>query len=122
MSSDAVEGSPATPEIIAEDSIRTISIEYCTGCSWIARASWMAQEILTTFQDELDEVRLVPVRVGSGNNPHGGNLFNFSDTVTLNGGVLWDRESKGYFPEMKELKRRIRDVLSPDRYNDMDQG
>lgn len=29
--------------------------------------------------------------------------------------TLWDRKSDGGFPETKELKRRVRDVISPDR-------
>lgn len=28
---------------------------------------------------------------------------------------LWDRKEDGGFPEVKELKRRVRDVVSPDR-------
>jgi hypothetical protein len=29
--------------------------------------------------------------------------------------VLWDRKIDGGFPEVKELKRRVRDVIQPDR-------
>lgn len=39
-----------------------VSINYCTGCRWMLRAAWMAQELLTTFQDELDSVTLIPSR------------------------------------------------------------
>jgi hypothetical protein len=39
-----------------------ISISYCTGCRWMLRSAWMAQELLTTFQDELDSVTLIPSR------------------------------------------------------------
>jgi hypothetical protein len=39
-----------------------ISIEYCTGCRWMLRAAWMSQELLTTFQQELDSVTLIPSR------------------------------------------------------------
>ena len=35
-----------------------VVIEYCTQCRWLLRAAWMAQELLTTFQDELGEVAL----------------------------------------------------------------
>lgn len=35
-----------------------------------------------------------------------------SGTVTK---VLWDRKVDGGFPETKELKRRVRDVIEPDR-------
>ena len=37
-----------------------IEIEYCTGCRWLLRAAWTAQELLTTFEQELGEVTLVP--------------------------------------------------------------
>lgn len=39
-----------------------VSIEYCTGCRWMLRSTWLAQELLTTFQQELDSVALVPSR------------------------------------------------------------
>lgn len=29
--------------------------------------------------------------------------------------VLWDRKADGGFPDVKELKRRVRDVVEPDR-------
>ena len=34
----------------------TVAIRYCTGCRWLLRAAWMAQELLTTFEDDLAEV------------------------------------------------------------------
>ena len=37
-----------------------VEIEYCTQCRWLLRAAWMAQELLTTFQDDLGEVALRP--------------------------------------------------------------
>ena len=37
-----------------------ISIEYCTGCRWMFRSFWLAQELLTTFQDELTSITLIP--------------------------------------------------------------
>jgi selenoprotein W-related protein len=40
-----------------------VEITYCTGCRWLLRAAWMAQELLSTFSDELGEVALRP---GSG--------------------------------------------------------
>jgi len=35
-----------------------VEIEYCTQCRWLLRAAWMAQELLTTFTEELGEVTL----------------------------------------------------------------
>jgi selenoprotein W-related protein len=32
-----------------------IEIRYCTQCRWLLRAAWMAQELLTTFDQEIAE-------------------------------------------------------------------
>ena len=37
-----------------------ITITYCTQCQWLLRAAWMAQELLSTFRDDLGEVALRP--------------------------------------------------------------
>jgi selenoprotein W-related protein len=41
-----------------------IEIQFCTQCGWLARASWMMQEILTTFQGEILSVTLRPMSGG----------------------------------------------------------
>ena len=79
-----------------------VNIEYCTQCRWLLRAAWMAQELLTTFEDELKAVSLQP---GTGG------VFE----VRLNGTVLFNRKDHGRFPESKELKQLIRDVIDPSR-------
>jgi len=79
-----------------------VEVEYCTQCRWLLRAGWVAQELLTTFQNELTEVALVPGTNG---------VFE----VRLNGAVIWSRASEGRFPELKELKQRVRDVVAPER-------
>ena len=33
----------------------------------------------------------------------------------MNGEVIWDRAEAGGFPEVKELKQRVRDVLAPSK-------
>ena len=33
-----------------------IEIKYCAQCRWLMRSTWMAQEILTTFDQEVDEL------------------------------------------------------------------
>lgn len=80
----------------------SVRIEYCTGCKWLLRAAWTAQELLSTFEKDLAEVSLVPA--GSG-------VFR----VLLGEEVLWDRKRDGGFPEASELKRLIRDRVEPDR-------
>ncbi len=79
-----------------------VEIEYCTQCRWLMRAAWMAQELLTTFQDELGEVALIP---GTGG------VFE----VRSGSEVLWSRAADGGFPEIKELKRRVRDIVAPEK-------
>jgi selenoprotein W-related protein len=37
-----------------------IEITYCTQCRWLLRAAWLAQELLTTFEQDLDGVTLKP--------------------------------------------------------------
>ena len=79
-----------------------VEIEYCTQCRWLLRAGWTAQELLTTFQAELGEVALVP---GTGG------IFD----VRVGEQVVWSRSVEGRFPELKELKQRLRDVIAPGR-------
>lgn len=80
-----------------------IEIHYCTGCRWLLRAGWTAQELLTTFEQEVGEVALVP---------SSGGTFD----VLLDGHRIWSRQQEGRFPELKELKQRIRDRIAPDKY------
>jgi len=66
------------------------------------RATWIAQEMLTTFSDELDEVSLCP---------SSGGLFE----IWVNEIKIWDRGVKGRFPEIRELKQIVRDHVNPER-------
>jgi selenoprotein W-related protein len=79
-----------------------VEIEYCTQCRWLLRAAWLAQELLTTFEQDLAGVNLMPGM--------GGIL-----EVRLNDTLLFSRKTAGRFPESKELKQLIRDVLDPSR-------
>ena len=64
------------------------------------RAAWLAQELLTTFQGEVGEVALIP---GTGG------FFE----VRAEGRIAWSRAAEGRFPEPKEIKQRIRDIVAP---------
>jgi len=77
-----------------------IAITYCTQCRWLLRAAWMAQELLSTFEAEIDEVALRP---GSGG------VFD----IHAAGRLLWSREREGRFPDIKELKQLVRDRIAP---------
>ncbi len=81
----------------------SIEIEYCPGCRWLLRAGWTAQELLTTFEADLGAVTLRPSAVGG------------TFRVSSDGHLLWDRKTEGRFPEMKELKQRVRDHIAPER-------
>jgi selenoprotein W-related protein len=78
-----------------------VEVEYCTQCRWLPRASWLAQELLTTFEHEVGEVALVP---GTGG------VF----TVRVDGETVWDRREQG-FPEPTAVKRAVRDRVAPGR-------
>ncbi|AWW32053.1 selenoprotein [Echinicola strongylocentroti] len=79
-----------------------VTITYCTQCRWMLRADWMGQELLTTFEEELDELSL---------RPGTGGVFE----VEANGQLVWSRKENGRFPEITELKQVVRDVIAPDK-------
>ena len=79
-----------------------IEITYCTQCRWLLRSAWLAQELLTTFEQEIGSLALVP---GSGG------VFE----VQVDGVTVWSRVADGGFPEIAELKRRVRDRVAPER-------
>ncbi len=79
-----------------------IEIVYCTQCRWLMRAAWMAQELLTTFESELNGVTLAP---GTGG------VFE----ISIDGKRLWSRKDQGRFPDIKELKQLVRDSVAPER-------
>lgn len=61
----------------------------------------MAQEFLTTFAGDLKSVTLVPSDV------------NGRYTIFINDKKVFDRKESGGFPEIKELKQLVRDIVSP---------
>jgi selenoprotein W-related protein len=77
-----------------------IEIEYCTQCRWLLRAAWMAQELLVTFEQDIGGVTLVP---GTGG------IFE----IRVDDIPVWSRANEGRFPEIKELKRLVRDRVAP---------
>ena len=42
-----------------------VEIRYCVKCRWMLRAAWLAQELLSTFEEEIGGVALVPGGVNS---------------------------------------------------------
>ncbi|RYY21809.1 MAG: SelT/SelW/SelH family protein [Sphingobacteriaceae bacterium] len=81
----------------------TVTIEYCPKCRWLLRAAYMAQELLTTFENELYQVALRPSEVAG------------RYTVFIDTNILFDRKREGRFPEIKELKQLVRDQVDPQK-------
>ena len=79
-----------------------IRFTYCTQCNWMLRTAWMAQELLSTFGQDIGEVTLVP---GSGG----------AFEVVCDGETIWERKRDGGFPDAAELKRRLRDRVWPEK-------
>ena len=79
----------------------TITIEYCPKCNWLLRAAYMAQEFLTTFEGDILAVTLKPSEVSG------------RFTIHIQDKKLFDRKEFGGFPEIKELKQSIRDIVAP---------
>ena len=79
-----------------------IEISYCTQCQWLLRAAWLAQELLSSFAEDIERVALLP---GTGG------VFR----ITCNGRQIWERKADGGFPEAKLLKQRVRDLIDPQR-------
>lgn len=79
-----------------------VVIVYCRQCNWLMRSAWMAQELLSTFSEELGGVTLVPSTGGA-----------FS--IEVDGELVWERKRDGGFPDARTLKQRVRDRVDPDR-------
>lgn len=77
-----------------------IEIQFCTLCVWLPRASWMMQEILTTFQGEVISVTLTP---------KSGGIFE----IFLDKEKIYSRSDFGGFLDIKDVKKLIRDKISP---------
>jgi selenoprotein W-related protein len=80
-----------------------ITIEYCPKCGWLLRSAYMAQELLTTFTDDLGGVTLRPSETGG------------TFIISLNDRILFDRKEAGHFPEIRFLKQLVRDQVNPEK-------
>ena len=80
-----------------------ITIEYCPKCGWMLRAAYMAQELLTTFSEDVRGVLLQPSEISG------------SYIISVDDKTVFDRRVEGRFPEIKELKQIIRDIVNPEK-------
>jgi len=63
----------------------------------------MAQEILTTFSSEVEGVLLKPADIAG------------TYQIFVNNQLIFDRVVAGGFPEVKNLKQSIRDLVCPEK-------
>jgi selenoprotein W-related protein len=80
-----------------------IAIEYCPKCGWMLRATYFAQELLTTFTEDVHGIILQPSEV------------NGTFIIRIDGKEIFGRKTAGRFPETKELKQLVRDVVNPSK-------
>jgi selenoprotein W-related protein len=80
-----------------------ITIEYCPKCGWLLRAAYMAQEVLTTFADELGGVTLKPSEVAG------------RYSIAVDEEIVFDRKRADGFVDIKEIKQLIRDKVAPQK-------
>ena len=66
------------------------------------RAAWMAQEIINTYVRDIQSVNLVPGEDGR-------------FEIYCNKQAIFLRHQEGKFIEIKEIKKRIRDFIDPER-------
>lgn len=93
-----------------------VAIRFCVQCKWNLRAAYYAQELLQTFSNTIGEISLIPVT---------GGIFTitlYTEAATseevqtsVTETLIWDRKQDGGFPETKDLKNRIRNVIDPEK-------
>ena len=76
-----------------------IDIFYCRQCNWMLRSTWMTQELLHAFSEEIQTISL---------HPDTGGRFE----VHCNGQLIWERKADGGFPDAKQLKSNVFVMLS----------
>ena len=81
----------------------TIEIEYCIKCKWLIRATWISQELLQTFSNELNSIKLIPSHISG--------IFE----IRCNRKLVWERNKKEGTPKIKLLKQQIRDIIAPEK-------
>ena len=62
------------------------------------RAAWMAEELLHAYSDRIQGLALVPGAAGR-------------FEVTANGRLIFSKAGEGRFPDLKELKDKLSDVI-----------
>ncbi|GAA5909270.1 hypothetical protein JCM6882_003784 [Rhodosporidiobolus microsporus] len=115
-----------------------VVLEFCDRCRWLHRATWTQTELFLTFPPPLppaaDSAAPAPglkaITLLPRNAPETGGRFRvwllregYEGRVEqqrkegkgkwAGWDLVWDRKVEGRFPEMKELKQRIRNLIAP---------
>ncbi|KAH9978047.1 Rdx family-domain-containing protein [Lactifluus volemus] len=91
----------------------SVTIEFCDRCRWLHRATWTSTELFLTFPPPvLKSTTIIPL-----NSEDTAGRFRIWLTLSDESKpiLVWDRKVEGKFPELKDLKQRIRDHIQPDR-------
>ena len=78
-----------------------ITIEYCPKCGWMLRSAYFAQELLSTFSEDVQGVLLQPSETSG------------TFKIHIDEALIFDRVTAGGFPEVKALKQSVRDIVNP---------
>jgi len=65
----------------------------------------MGQELLNTFTEQISELALCP------------SVIPGEFKIEVDGLQIWERKTDGGFPDVKQLKQRVRDIVNP--YQDL---
>jgi selenoprotein W-related protein len=79
----------------------TITIVYCPKCGWLLRASYMAQELLSSFTEDIHGVLLQPADTSG------------QYSIYVDEQLIFDRKKDNGFPDIKSLKQSVRDIVNP---------
>ncbi|MGL4632089.1 MAG: SelT/SelW/SelH family protein [Leadbetterella sp.] len=80
-----------------------LTIEFCPKCNWLMRSAWLAQELMVTFENELEAITLKKSETAG------------KFAVLLNDKEIFDRKTNGGFPEPKILKQIVREKIAPEK-------
>jgi selenoprotein W-related protein len=89
-----------------------VTIKYCSACRWLLQSVLLSSELLTTFADE-PNLRLTELRPQSPPLAEGGQ-FIIAAAVDGEKITLWDRKIEGTFPEAKETKQLLKNLVNPE--------
>lgn len=78
-----------------------ITIKYCTKCRFLNRSTWIAQELLMTFEEDISKISLIP--------DDSSGIF----IILVNNKTIWDRIEDGHSINLKLIKQRLRDIIAP---------